>query len=557
MRNVHLAWSFLLLLVAGWPIAGTAQTVDELVNDHKTPQDVLVYGMGYNAQRYSPLQQINRATVKDLVPAWAYSMTDQTGLEAQPLVHNGIIYITNHNRTAAIDGVTGKEIWRHNLDYPPETLRVVCCGIVNRGAALLNGKLYRQTLDNFVMALDAKTGKEVWKTKSADPAGGYSMTGAPLIANGIVVVGVAGAEFGIRGFLEGYDAETGKPLWRRYTIPAKGEKGHDTWEGESAETGGGSTWVTGSYDPELDLVFWGIGNPAPWNPRGRKGDNLYTNGIMALKPKTGEVVWYVQTHPRDPFDYDGVNALVQADIRVGTETRKVVMQAHRNGFIYVLERATGGFIAVNPFVNVNWASGFDLATGRPVYSDVTTKAYEGEKVTAYPANYGATNWYPMSYSPEANLLYINTSDIGMEYQAPAPEKVEIGKRAVFVNIKHVFPENRGHLKAVDPLTGKAKWAVPFKQLNTAGTMVTAGGLVFTGQLTGEFIAVNAQDGAIVWKFQTPSGIIGQPITWEKDGVQYVTVGSGIGGVYAMRLAGPGIANIPTGSTLWTFKLHGK
>ena len=546
------------LLAAGLAAPAFAQTATDLLNDHRTPKDVLTYGMGYNAQRYSTLKQINRGNVKNLTAAWAYSMTDQTGLEAQPLVHDGIIYITNHNRTVAIDGVTGKEVWRHNFDYPPEVLRVVCCGIVNRGAALFNGKLIRTTLDNRIIAFDAKSGKEAWNSKSdVDFNKGYSMTVAPLVANGVVIVGVAGAEFGIRGFLEGYDADTGKFLWRRYTVPAKGEKGSETWSDDSNETGGGSTWVTGSYDPELDLVIWGVGNPSPWNPRGRKGDNLYTNSIIAVKPKTGEVAWVTSTHPNDPYDHDGVNAVVQADIKVKGETKKVVMQAHRNGFLYVLDRATGKPLAVNPFVEVNWASGWDYEKGRPIWTDVTTKALAGEKVKVFPANYGGTNWFPMSYSPESNLLFINTSAMGMDYEAPAPEKVVAGQRAVNVNITPIAPDMRGHLKAVDPMTGKAKWAIPFKHINTAGTMNTAGGLVFTGQLSGEFMAIDATNGKILWQFQTPSGIIGSPITWEKNGVQYVTMGSGIGGVYAMRLGGASLASVPTGSTLWTFKLHGK
>ncbi len=546
------------ILAAGISSAAFAQSAADLVNDNKNPKNVLTYGMGYNAQRYSTLKQVNRDTVKDLVPAWAYSMTDQTGLEAQPLVHDGIIYITNHNRTAAVDGVTGKEIWRVVHEYPPEVLRVVCCGIVNRGAAIYNGKIIRTTLDNTTVALDAKTGKEVWKTKAdVDFNKGYSMTVAPLVANGVVVVGVAGAEFGIRGFLDGYDAETGAKLWRKHTIPAKGEKGSETWEGDSAETGGGSTWVTGSYDPELDLVFWGTGNPAPWNPRGRRGDNLHTNSILAFKPKTGDVVWASQTDPFDPFDHDGVNALVQADLTINGQVKKVVMQAHRDGYLYVLERATGAFLNVNKFVDMNWSSGWDAKSNRPILTEVSFKAIAGEKVEVWPSLSGGTNWHPMSYSPVENLLYINTFNLGMNYYAPPPEKAVAGQRTLHVELTPIKPEFQGHLKAVDPLTGKAKWEIPFKVANTAGTMNTAGGLVFTGQLTGEFIAVNSSDGKILWKFQTPSGIISQPVTWEKDGVQYVTVGSGIGGVYAMRTAAPDVAGVPTGSTLWTFKLHGK
>jgi alcohol dehydrogenase (cytochrome c) len=268
------------LLSAAVPFAALAQTADDLRNDRKTPGDVLVYGMGYAGQRFSPLSQITKDNVRRLVPVWAYSLSDLQGGEAFPLVKDGVIYITTHNATAAVDALTGRQIWRVLHEYPPETLRVVCCGIVNRGAAIYEGMIIRALMDDRLVALDAKTGKEIWSATSPEPvtyANGYAMTGAPLIVDGIVIMGVAGAEFSHRGLLEGYDAKTGKHLWRLYTIPAKGEPGSETWEGDSQLTGGGSSWVTGSYDPELDLVYWGIGNPAPWNARARKGDNLFTN----------------------------------------------------------------------------------------------------------------------------------------------------------------------------------------------------------------------------------------------------------------------------------------
>jgi len=265
-----------LLLSATVPLLVLAQTADELLHDDQTPGDVLTYGMGYRQQRFSPLAHIHRDNVKRLVPAWSYSMADNRGQEAQPLVKDGVLYLTDHEKTVAIQALTGKQLWKVMLDYPPDTTRVVCCGIVNRGAALFDGKLYRTTLDAQVIALDLTTGKEVWRTKSADPQDGYSMTGAPLVAHGVVITGVAGAEFGHRGYLEGLDPQTGKQVWRTYTIPAPGEPGSETWAGDSMKTGGGSTWITGSYDPALDLVFWGTGNPAPWNPLGRQGDNLYT-----------------------------------------------------------------------------------------------------------------------------------------------------------------------------------------------------------------------------------------------------------------------------------------
>ena len=283
MRSAFLA----ALVSVALPAGLLAQTADDLKNDEKTPGDVLTYGMGYSQNRYSPLTHINRDTVKRLVPAWSYSMADNRGQQAHPLVKDGVIYITDHEKTVALDALTGKAIWKSTFEYPPDTTRVVCCGIVNRGGALFDGKLYRTTLDAHVIALDLKTGKEVWRTKSSDPKDGYSMTVAPLVAGGVVIVGVAGAEFAHRGYLEGLDPQTGKQLWRTYTIPAKGEPGYETWAGNSALTGGGSTWITGSYDPELDLVFWGTGNPAPWNPVGRKGDNLHANSILAIEPKTG------------------------------------------------------------------------------------------------------------------------------------------------------------------------------------------------------------------------------------------------------------------------------
>ena len=555
MRSTLLA----ALVSAAIPMTALAQTADELKNDDKTPGDVLTYGMGYSQHRFSPLTQINRQTVKRLVPAWSYSMADNRGLEGQALVKDGVVFITDHEKTVAVDALTGREIWKTMVEYPPETTRVVCCGIVNRGAALFDGKLFRTTLDANVIALDAKTGKEVWRTKSSDPKDGYSMTVAPLVANGVVIAGVAGAEYGIRGYLEGFDAQTGKSLWRTYTIPEKGQPGSETWPGDTWKQGGGSTWITGSYDPDLDLVYWGTGNPAPWNPLNRKGDNLYTNSVLAFQPKTGKVVWHFQMTPGDPFDYDGVNEWILADLPVDGGTRKVVMHADRNGYLYVIERATGKLVAANAFVKVNWADGIDKETGRPVWSAETKAVVDkGEKQRIYPAVSGGKNWGPMAFDPTRRLLYINTNEWGMDYE-PAPVEQVANLKAGQPHYGVKFPaafdaDKRGLLRATDPLTGKAKWELPFKSPNIAGVLATAGGLVFTGMLTGEFIAVDADTGKIVWQFQTPSGIVGQPITWEKDGKQYVTVTSGIGGVYALKMGDPNVAKVPAGGSLWTFKL---
>src|SRR5712691_2536787 len=451
------------LMSAAVPVLALAQSADDLKNDHKTPGDVLTYGMGYGQNRFSPLTHINRDNVKRLVPAWSYSMADNRGQEAQALVKDGIIYLTDHEKTVALDALSGKQIWKSVIEYPPDTTRVVCCGIVNRGAAMFDGKLYRTTLDAHVVALDLKTGKEVWRTKSADPKDGYSMTVAPLVANGVVIAGVAGAEFGHRGYLEGLDTQTGKQLWRTYTIPAPGEPGSETWVGDSVLIGGGSTWITGSYDPELDLVFWGTGNPAPWNPLNRKGDNLHTNSILAIQPKTGKVVWSYQKTPNDPFDYDGVNELVQADLTVDGTPRKVIMQADRNGFLYVLERATGKLLKANPFVRVTWAERIDLATGRPVWTDVTKGALEGKQVQVFPALVGGKNWHPMAYNPETKLIYLNSMDFGWDYQLLPLSVVSnsITKQPAYA-VKRPFiylyedPNGRGYTRAIDPLTGQSK-----------------------------------------------------------------------------------------------------
>ena len=553
-----------VLVSAAVPTMALAQTSEDLKNDEKSTSDVLVYGMGYSAQRYSPLTQISKQNVNRLVPVWGYSLADLQGGESFPIVKDGVIYITTHNSTAAVDALTGKQIWRMLHDYPPETLRVVCCGIVNRGAAMYEGLIIRALMDNRMIAIDAKTGKEVWSTKSPDPvtyANGYSMTGAPLIVNGMVITGVAGAEFSHRGLLEAYEAKTGKHVWRTYTIPAKGEPGSETWEGDSALTGGGSSWVTGTYDAELDLVYWGIGNPSPWNPRARKGDNLYTNSVIAIRPSTGKIVWHFQTTPHDPFDYDGVQTPVIATVNVGGSPRKIIIQANRSGFLYALDAKDGKLIAANPYGKLNWASGVDKETGRPIVTDVFKDALAGKNVTVWPSVSGVTNWQSPAFSPQTGLLYVNTLHVGMTYEAPEPPKLEPGKPSGSPSVKRTVvtddPNIRGYLKAVDPLTGQSKWETPYRSPNYSSTMATASNLVFTGVMTGEFQALDADTGKVLWSFQTPSGIIGHPVTWEKDGKQYVTVLSGLGGVYSQRGGDPNLNNLPTGVTLWTFALFDK
>jgi alcohol dehydrogenase (cytochrome c) len=386
------------------------------------------------------------------------------------------------------------------------------------------------------------------------------MTSAPLVADGVVITGLSGAEYGTRLFLDGWDPQTGAHLWRTYTIPGPGEPGHDTWAGDSWVHGGGSTWITGSFDPALHTVYWGIGNPGPFNASVRKGDNLYTNSILALDPKTGKIKWHFQFTPNDPFDYDSVAEMILADMNVDGRPTKVVMDANRNGFFYVLDRTDGKLLAANQYAHINWASKIDLESGRPVETDITKRARAGEKVTIYPSFVGTKNWEPMSFNPQTGIAYANTFDMGMHYKA-IPVTYKAGEVYIGVDIPSDFwdfPNGpRGYLKAIDPLTGKSKWEAPSDIPRWSGVLATSGGVVFTGQLTGEFEAFDADTGKKLWSFQTGSGIEGQPISWEQDGVQYVAVSVGIGGVYAIYFGDQRLKSVPAGGSLWAFALHGK
>ncbi len=541
------------------PFGAHAQSADQLIKGSTDTSNVLNYGMGYNLQRFSPLTQISRDNVKDLVPVWNYSFADDRSEESQPLVYQGVIYVTTNAATMAIDAKTGKQIWKTKVEYPPETPRLTCCGIINRGAAIQDGKLFRTTLDANVIALDMKTGKELWRQKAAEIKEGYSMTVAPLIADGVVLTGVSGAEFGTRDFIDGWDPETGKHLWRTYSIPTPDEPGGDTWKGDTWKLGGGSTWITGSYDPELKTVYWGIGNPGPFNAAGRPGDNLFTCSVVALDPKTGKMKWHYQFSPNNPFDYDAVAEMVLADIKVDGKPTKVLMDANRNGFFYVLDRTDGKLLAANPYVKVNWASGIDMKTGRPIETDVTKDAREGKKVTVYPSILGGKNWEPMSFNPQTGLAYANTLLFGGHYKTE-PAVYKAGEFYLGMDLTDLWDWGtgpRGALKAIDPLTGKAKWEVPSDIPRFSGVLSTAGGVVFSGQLTGEFEAFDANSGKKLWQFQTGSGIEGQPVTWQQDGVQYVAVASGYGGVYSLFSGDERLAKVPPGGSLWVFAVKSK
>ena len=556
MRRSALVAAVLLLFAT----AASAQTLDDLKNDGKNSDNILTYGMGYQQHRYSPLNQINKSNLKRLVPVWNLSLDNNWGEQAQPLVYNGVMYVTNARATVAIDVATGKQVWKHNLEWPPETPRVVCCGVSNKGAAILNGKVYRTTLDAYVLALDMKTGKEIWKSKAAEWKDGYSMTVAPQIANGVLITGISGAEFGIRGFIDGWDPESGKHLWRRYTIPARGEKGNETWpqNNNAWEVGGGSSWITGSYDPELDLAYWGVGNPAPWASQSRPGDNLYTSSVLALRPKTGEIVWYYQFTPGDAYDYDASWELILSDINVAGQRRKVLMQLNRNGFLYVIDRTNGQLISAKAYEKVNWASHVDMTTGRPVETEVARKLRAGEQVELWPSTTGGKNWEHAAYNPNTGLLYANTIYQARMFRHLETKPHVAGQRYMFVEnlpIPKKPGEPHGHIDAIDPLTGEKKWRVPLMDFQSWSAMLaTGGGLLFTGKTTGEFIALDADNGKQLWQFQTGSGINAMPVTFTHNGRQYVTVLSGLGGLYWNQQRERLKDIVPQGGSVWTFAL---
>lgn len=540
--------------------SGPMPSMADLQRDATTPADVSTYGMGWGQQRYSPLTQVNTGTVKRLVPVWNLSLDNSTNASTQPLVIGDTMYVASHNSTVAIDSTSGRQKWKTMVELPADINGFLCCGIHSRGMAALNGVLYRTTIDAHVVALDMASGKMLWRQQAADYKQGYSMTHAPLIAGGVLITGISGGEFGTRGFLDGWDLKTGQKMWRRYTTAMAGEKGADTWTPGRAEKGGGPTWLTGTYDPDLDLVYWGTGNGGPWNPNYRGGDSLYICSILAIRPKTGEIVWHYQTSPGDPYDYDATNELVLADLPVDGQPRKVLMQANRNGFFYVLDRTSGKLLSAKPFVRrMNWASGVDVATGRPIETEMTRKvrsAVLGDEIEVWPSAFGGKNWMPMSYDPRNRVVYMNALNMGLKLKYTQP-KYEQGAWYLGADIAgFTAPEDgeRGVFMAWDPVAGKPLWQVGSKTANWSGVLSTAGGVVFTGSQLGEFMAYDAKTGQKLWSFQTGSGISGLPIAWERNGRQYITVTSGAATVYGVFVADEALKTVPAGSSVWTFAL---
>jgi alcohol dehydrogenase (cytochrome c) len=548
------------LLWASAVLPATAQQLTDLRNDAATPGDVTTYGMGWSQHRHAPGKQITPANVKDLVPVWSLSLDNNANASSQPLLVGDTMYVATHTHTIALDPLTGRQKWKTAVEVPADVAAYLCCGIQSRGLAALNGVLYRTTIDAHVVALSMADGKPLWKSQAANYKDGYSMTHAPLIAGDTLITGISGGEYGARGFLTGWDLKTGQQKWKRYTTAMPGEPGGDTWNPGRADTGGGPTWLTGTYDPELGLVYWGVGNGSPWNPATRGGDALYIGSVLALKPDTGEVAWHYQFSPGDPYDYDGTNELVLADLPMGGQPTKVLMQANRNGFFYVIDRSSGKLISAQPFAKkINWATGIDMATGRPVDTPMTAMLRKTESPTdsmeVWPSAFGGKNWMPMSYDPGRKLAFFNTINVGMKVKYVKQDKpggpnwwlgLELGG--------FVSPDdgNRGALVAWDPVASKRVWEVPSKSPNWSGVLTTGGGVVFTGSQTGAFMAFDAKSGKKLWQFQTGSGISGLPIAWERNGKQYITVLSGSATVYAALAGDPDVVNVPAGGSVWTF-----
>ena len=511
-------------------------TSERLLKAGQEPQNWLTYSGGYAGQRHSALTQITPQNVRDLELKWVFQARSFEKFEATPLVVDGVLYtVQAPNDAVALDAATGRVFWTFN--YTPSKAARPCCGRVNRGLAISGDLLFMGTIDAHLIAIDAKSGKSVWNTAVARAEAGYALTHAPLVIKDKVIVGVAGGEFGIRGFIAAYDVHTGKEVWKFYTIPAPGEPGNETWAGDSWKHGGGSVWVTGSYDPDLNLTYWGIGNPGPdWNGDKRMGDNLYTDSVVALDPDTGKLKWHYQFSPHDEFDYDSVQVPVLADMEYQGRPRKVMLWANRNGFYYTIDRATGQFLVGKPFTTVNWANGFD-EQGRPMRVPGKVPSREGTLI--YPSNQGATNWYSPSFSPRTGLFYIPAWDNTYSVYVKTEEEFVEGQRYSSGMHNSSFGPNRGiqnntrkpedghgAVIAIDPKTGEKKWKFDLTDVTDAGILTTDSDLLFSGSREEYFYALDARSGNLLWKTALGGAIMNGPITYSVGGKQYVAAAAG-------------------------------
>jgi PQQ-dependent dehydrogenase (methanol/ethanol family) len=538
-----------------------AADVDDarITNADRDPGNWMSYGRTYSEQRFSPLKDINDHNVARLGLAWHYDLDTRRGQEATTLVVDGRMYFTSAwSKVFALDAATGSLLWSYDPKVPPEWGVNACCDVVNRGVAAWRGKIFFGTLDGRLIALDAATGKKIWETLTIDPKWRYTITGAPRVVKGNVIIGNGGAEMGVRGYVSAYDAEKGNLVWRFYTVPGDPskpfegpilEKAAKTWSGDWWKHGGGGTiWDAIVYDPELDLLYIGTGNGGPWNEKYRnpkREDGLLTCSIVALKPETGEYVWHYQEDPADDWDYDSDEQIILADIPIDGRSRKVLFHAPKNGFFYVLDRATGALISAKPYTFVNWASAIDIKTGRPV-ENASARYSRGQNPTpVVPGPLGAHSWQPMSYSPLTGLVYIPIQEAGFLYKSDArfewkslatndgidfaaagmPQDPKV-KTAILKSIT-------GRLIAWDPTQQKQVWSVQRPVPWNGGTLSTAGNLVFEGTADGHFEAYRADTGEKVWSMEVQRSVMAGPVSYEVKGEQYIAVLSGWGGVFAL------------------------
>lgn len=511
------------LLIAA---AGLAQvSYDRIVKSAAEPGNWLTYSGNYSAHRFSPLSQLTPTNVAGLRPVWVYQVRERGGVETTPLVFDGVMYVTEPPTVVtALDLRTGRPLWTWERPLP-KGLQTIGFGKVNRGVAALGDMVYVGTLDAHLIALDARSGAVRWDTEVADHKTGHCITVAPLAIDGKIVIGISGGEAGIRGFIDAYDAKTGQRAWRFWTIPGTGEPGNDTWHSpDSWKTGGGSTWVTGSYDPELKLVYWGVGNPGPdWNGDPRPGDNLYTCSLVALDAETGKLRWHFQFTPHDVHDWDATEIPVLIDTVVRGKPRKVVAMANRNAFYYLLDRATGEFLVGTPYAKQTWAKGLD-DSGRPVVLPNSAPSDEGTLV--WPSLQGATNWFSPSYDAARKQFYVAVRGMGSYYYKgeaeykPGTFFAGGGERALHGD------EAYGAIRALDVATGKQKWEFRLQSPPWVGVMGTAGGLVFGGSGEGNFYALDSVSGKPLWDFQTGGSMASNPISFTVDGKQRVAIAAG-------------------------------
>jgi len=546
------------------------------------PGTWLSHGRTYDEQRFSPLEQINDGNVSQLGLAWRYDFDTHRGLEASPIVVDGMMFTTGSwSRVYALDARNGTLLWQYDPQVPPEWAVHACCDVVNRGVALWQGSVFVGTLDGRLLSLEAATGNLNWSVQTTDPEKPYTITGAPRVVNGKVIIGNGGAEYGVRGYVSAYDAATGEMAWRFYTVPgnpadgfesAAMERAAQTWTGEWWRYGGGGTvWDSMAYDPDLNLLYIGVGNGSPWNQQIRSpdgGDNLFLSSIVALNPDTGEYVWHYQTTPGETWDYTATQHLILAELELNGVPRKVIIQAPKNGFFYVIDRETGELLSADPFVQINWATHVDPETGRPV--EVEGARYKEGPAMVVPAPTGAHNWHPMAFSPKTGLVYIPAQDFPFVYGTDesftfTPGLWNVGVNPLYASFAEQTPEAqaqlvkmiKGEVIAWDPVARREVWRIQHALPGNGGMLATAGNLIFQGNAVGDFAAYRADSGEKLWSTPAQTGVVAPPVSYAIEGEQYITVLAGWGGSLPLLAgevaAAAGVRNV---SRILTYKLGG-